>query len=344
MAANQPWTLKSLSVHWSGTQPSPKKPSPPGFSLLDIPDDALALIVANITSSAVAQVNPKSIAARLRTLRTLSALSRSCKAINEMMVGRMSELRGLPVEVWEATSHAVPAQLTWDINDWANLEGDRLYSPAFRHGERSWRLLLFPGGDEVERHRPGAPPHLSLYVDVADAAMLPYGWLREAHFVLTVVNKKKASKTIVKYARHDFESARRDWGFRELVPVKVVEDEKAGFVTGGQLTLHCKVWEVTEQMRVAERAALLQQKKASRAGGPGGSGVGASSASSTSLGSEGSATASRGWSPMASLRRRLSGLAVFVPGVARTQSSRRADENYRAIQLEYNTLANAAIE
>ena len=44
---------------------------------------------------------------------------------------------------------------------------------------------------------------------------------------------------------------------------------------------------------------------------------------------------------MASLRRRLSGLAVFV---SRTQSSRRADENYRAIQLEYNTLANAAIE
>ena len=82
-------------------------------------------------------------------LRTLSALSRSCKAINEMMIGRMNELRGLPVEVWEATSHTVPAQLTWEIEDWQNREGDRLYSPAFRHGDWAWRLLLCPGGDEV---------------------------------------------------------------------------------------------------------------------------------------------------------------------------------------------------
>lgn len=43
------------------------------------------------------------------------------------------------------------------------------------------RVLIFPKGNNVD--------HLSMYLDVADSATLPYGWSRFAHFSLAVVNQ-----------------------------------------------------------------------------------------------------------------------------------------------------------
>lgn len=253
----------------------------------DLGNDAISLLVLHITES-------KRPARTV--LRTLSSLSRTCKFISSCLSNRLSELRGLPVDVWGATSRSVPALLTWDVVNFRSLDCERMYSPPFRHGPHTWRLLIFPNGDDVERHRPGAPPHLSAFVDVADAAMLPYGWVREAHFVLTVTNRRRPSKTVVRYARHDFEAAARDWGFRELIPVHDLEDAGLGFLEGGTLRLQCKVWGLCDSMRLAERQQqqqqqlllqqVQQQQSRQRAAGAASSAVGASSATSTSLGSE----------------------------------------------------------
>lgn len=43
------------------------------------------------------------------------------------------------------------------------------------------RVLIFPKGNNVD--------HLSMYLDVADAPSLPYGWSRYAQFSLSVVNQ-----------------------------------------------------------------------------------------------------------------------------------------------------------
>ncbi len=43
------------------------------------------------------------------------------------------------------------------------------------------RVLIFPKGNNVE--------HLSMYLDVADSASLPYGWSRYAQFSLCVLNQ-----------------------------------------------------------------------------------------------------------------------------------------------------------
>ena len=102
----------------------------------------------------------------------------------------------------------------------------------------------------------------------------------------------------MRYARHDFEAAARDWGFRELLQLAELEDPDSGFFArvglgAPQLTFYCKVWGVTDTMRAAERAQQQQQMKghAGRVGGS--SHVGASSASSTSVGSDESTTVSR---------------------------------------------------
>ena len=40
--------------------------------------------------------------------------------------------------------------------------------------------------------------HLSVYLDVADSAQLPYGWSRFAHFNLAVVNQYDTKMTVKK--------------------------------------------------------------------------------------------------------------------------------------------------
>ena len=40
--------------------------------------------------------------------------------------------------------------------------------------------------------------HLSVYLDVADSAQLPYGWSRFAHFTLAVVNQYDTKMTVKK--------------------------------------------------------------------------------------------------------------------------------------------------
>jgi hypothetical protein len=52
--------------------------------------------------------------------------------------------------------------------------------------------LLFPKGNNVD--------HLSIYLDVADSASLPYGWSRFAHFSLAVVNQYDPKITVKKGA------------------------------------------------------------------------------------------------------------------------------------------------
>lgn len=52
------------------------------------------------------------------------------------------------------------------------------------------RVLLFPKGNNVD--------HLSVYLDVADSAQLPYGWSRFAHFTLAVVNQYDPKLTVKK--------------------------------------------------------------------------------------------------------------------------------------------------
>lgn len=52
------------------------------------------------------------------------------------------------------------------------------------------RILIFPKGNNVE--------HLSMYLDVADSANLPYGWSRYAQFSLAIVNQVQTKYSVRK--------------------------------------------------------------------------------------------------------------------------------------------------
>lgn len=52
------------------------------------------------------------------------------------------------------------------------------------------RILIFPKGNNAD--------YLSMYLDVADSATLPYGWSRYAHFSLAVVNQVHSKYSVRK--------------------------------------------------------------------------------------------------------------------------------------------------
>ena len=52
------------------------------------------------------------------------------------------------------------------------------------------RILIFPKGNNVD--------HLSMYLDVADSATLPYGWSRYAQFSLSVINQVQSKYSVRK--------------------------------------------------------------------------------------------------------------------------------------------------
>ena len=93
--------------------------------------------------------------------------------------------------------------------------------------------MLFPAGNNVTQ--------LSVYLDVADSATLPQGWSRQAHFTVTVHNRKDPSHSVIKDADHHFTTRASDWGFREMVPLSDLRDPRSGFVMEGKLMISAKV-------------------------------------------------------------------------------------------------------
>ncbi|KAL0719716.1 hypothetical protein Bca4012_069040 [Brassica carinata] len=67
-------------------------------------------------------------------------------------------------------------KFTWSTPCFNSLNVRKLYSDVFVVGGYKWRILIFPKGNNVD--------HLSMYLDVADAASLPYGWSRYSQFSL----------------------------------------------------------------------------------------------------------------------------------------------------------------
>jgi ubiquitin carboxyl-terminal hydrolase 7 len=74
------------------------------------------------------------------------------------------------------------------------------------------RVLIFPRGNNVE--------FLSMYLDVADSSVLPYGWTRYAQFSLSVVNQIHSKFTIRKgtcsFLSLPLANKKGDYGFTGL--------------------------------------------------------------------------------------------------------------------------------
>ena len=136
-------------------------------------------------------------------------------------------LRQLSVEAEAAERSGWHAEYTWVIPDFSKLTTadpkPRVLSPSFSsaHGHQ-WRLLLFPAGNGV--------PHISLYLDVANAATLPDEWSRQASFSLRLHRQEGDGEDIVKDTDHCFTTRAADWGFREVLSLERLTSEQGWLV------------------------------------------------------------------------------------------------------------------
>lgn len=133
----------------------------------------------------------------------------------------------------ESSCDGLSGDYTWRLEGWTKQTKTKQYSPTFKIAGYNWRILLFPSGNNV--------PQLSIYLDVADSAVLPHGWTRQASFALTAVNQRNPQMNVTKEASHQFCSRACDWGFREFLPLAELRDPRQGFVIDDVLVITAHV-------------------------------------------------------------------------------------------------------
>ncbi|KAG8387302.1 hypothetical protein BUALT_Bualt02G0007200 [Buddleja alternifolia] len=162
----------------------------------------------------------------------------------DMLVPRSGVVEGpMPMEVvpdgTDNTAESQPvednrtAKYTWRIENFSKSSVKRLYSDIFELGDHKWRILIFPKGNNAD--------FLSMYLDVADSANLPYGWSRYAHFSLTVVNQVHTKYSVRKETQHQFNARENDWGFTSFMSLGELYDPSRGFLVNDTCVIEAEV-------------------------------------------------------------------------------------------------------
>uniref|UniRef100_A0A0E0LHG4 ubiquitinyl hydrolase 1 n=1 Tax=Oryza punctata TaxID=4537 RepID=A0A0E0LHG4_ORYPU len=125
------------------------------------------------------------------------------------------------------------SRFTWTIENLSRVSTKKLYSEVFVVGGYKWRILIFPRGNNVE--------FLSMYLDVADSAVLPYGWTRYAQFSLSVVNQMHNKFTIRKETQHQFSARESDWGFTSFMPLGELYNPSRGYLVNDTCIVEAEV-------------------------------------------------------------------------------------------------------
>ncbi|XP_013588854.1 PREDICTED: MATH domain and coiled-coil domain-containing protein At3g58270-like isoform X1 [Brassica oleracea var. oleracea] len=148
----------------------------------------------------------------------------------------------------------VDNKFTWVIRNFSSLQSRKVYSDEFIVGGCKWRLLAFPKGN-------GGVKTLSLYLDVAGSASLPYGWRRRAELCLSVVNHVSEELTEIKATEHWFDAEFCDFGFTTMLPLDKIHDKDGGFLVNGDLEIvaEVEVLEVIGKLDVSEETKLLSK-------------------------------------------------------------------------------------
>ncbi|GLT65310.1 hypothetical protein SLA2020_377490, partial [Shorea laevis] len=124
-------------------------------------------------------------------------------------------------------------KFTWTIEHFSRVNTKKHYSDIFIVGGYKWRILIFPKGNNVD--------HLSMYLDVADSATLPYGWSRYAQFSLAVVNQIHPKYSIRKDTQHQFNARESDWGFTSFMPLSDLYDPGRGYLVNDTVIVEAEV-------------------------------------------------------------------------------------------------------
>jgi MATH domain/Ankyrin repeats (3 copies) len=119
-----------------------------------------------------------------------------------------------------------------------------------------WRLIIYVNGNgRASNH------HLSLFLQVADADDLPFGWKKAVSYVLTLEHPKGGSFS---YAKRNPDKTFKlcpkaiDWGWSQFITSDRIQQE--GFVANDSLTVRASVTVKSSSVSIEEEDAELYLK------------------------------------------------------------------------------------
>ncbi|GAB2233976.1 hypothetical protein Droror1_Dr00003207 [Drosera rotundifolia] len=133
----------------------------------------------------------------------------------------------------QSVDDPVTTKFGWRIENFSRLNTKKYYSDVFVCGGHKWRILVFPKGNNVDQ--------LSMYLDVADAPSLPYGWSRYAQFSLAIVNQIEHKISVRKDSQHQFNARESDWGFTSFMPLGECHDPSRGYLVNDTVVIEAEV-------------------------------------------------------------------------------------------------------
>ncbi|KAI8055335.1 cysteine proteinase [Syncephalis plumigaleata] len=102
----------------------------------------------------------------------------------------------------------------WHITNWQNLE-QRVTSPEFQCGGHTWRILLFPFGNNHQEY-------ISAYLELVKDKEESPDWHVCAQFCLFISNTTVPTLYHKNYAQHRFNNEESDWGFTKFIQLREV--------------------------------------------------------------------------------------------------------------------------
>jgi hypothetical protein len=132
--------------------------------------------------------------------------------------------------------------------------GLKMFGPKWVHqleGQAKpdeWRVMFFPLGNKV---RGGG--FSSMYLELCNVQQLMMD-SRDVEFRLKVINHKDRSKDFIKGPeKHNFTKSSGDYGFREFLPLKDLNNPASGFNANGRVTI-----EMDFKVTLGPRSCALQ--------------------------------------------------------------------------------------
>ncbi|KAM2162101.1 hypothetical protein ACFX1Q_039938 [Malus domestica] len=127
----------------------------------------------------------------------------------------------------------VSGTFTWRVDNFSQLKKYQHYSEVFVIGGYKWRMLIYARGNNVDC--------LSVYLDVAEASTLPYGWNRYTKFKLTLVDQFDTNKSITKDLEHTFTASTVDWGLTSFIPLSELHRHDKGYLVNDVCVVEVEV-------------------------------------------------------------------------------------------------------
>ncbi|KAL8152397.1 hypothetical protein V2J09_010157 [Rumex salicifolius] len=125
------------------------------------------------------------------------------------------------------------SKFSWTIENFSRVNTRKHYSDVFSVAGYKWRILIFPKGNNVD--------YLSMYLDVAEATTLPYGWSRFAAFSVAVINHLHHKYSVRRETQHQFNARESDWGFTSFMPLSELYDPAKGYLHNDTLVIEAEV-------------------------------------------------------------------------------------------------------